>query len=78
MLQRALHQRLLELRERGVGLVDDVTDIETEVGRDLVVARARGMQAAGGGTDQLGQAALDVHMDIFERALEREVALADL
>ena len=55
-----------------------VADIETEIGRDLVVARARGVQPAGGGADQLGQPALDIHMDVFERALEVEAALADL
>ncbi|MBA7474792.1 hypothetical protein ES707_10147 [subsurface metagenome] len=78
VLQRALHQRLLERGERGLGLVDDVADEQPEVGRDLVVARTRRVQAAGGGADQLGQAALDVHMNIFKRALEREIALADL
>ena len=30
------------------------------------------------GADQLGKPALDVHMDVFERALERELAGLDL
>jgi hypothetical protein len=78
MFERAIDERGLECGERGIGLVENVADIETEIGRNLVVARTRGVQPAGGGADQLGQAALDVHMDIFERALEREAALADL
>ena len=78
MFERAIDERLLERGERGIGLVENVADIETEIGRNLVVARTRGVQPAGGGADQLGQAALDIHMDILERALEFEAALADL
>ena len=51
---------------------------QPEIGRDLIVARARGVQPAGGRADQFGQPALDVHMDVFERALELELAGADL
>ena len=78
MLQCTLDQRLLKRGERRIGLVDDVADEQTEVGGDLVVARARGVQPAGGGADQLGQAALDIHVNVLKRALEREAALADL
>ena len=78
MLDRALDQRLLEGLQRGIGVVDGVADIEPEIGRDLVVARARGMQPPGGRADQLGQPALDIHVDVLERALELERALADL
>ena len=52
--------------------VDRVAHPEAEVDRDLVVARTRGVQAPGGRTDDLGEAALDVHMDVFERAREGE------
>ena len=78
MFQRPRRQRMLERSERAIGLVDDVADIEAEIGRDLVVARARGVQPSRGGPDQFGKPALDVHMDVFERALEVESALADL
>ena len=78
MFQRPLHQRHLESGERGVQLVDHVAHEQAEIGCDLVVARARGVQAAGGGSDQLGQAALDIHMDVLERALELEFAALDL
>ncbi len=36
------------------------------------------MQASGRGTDQFGEAAFDVHVDVFERALELERAGVDL
>ena len=78
MLQRAVDQRLLKGGERGIGLVDNVADEETEIGCDLVVARARGVQAAGGRANQLRQAALDINMNVFERALEFEAAPADV
>ncbi len=35
------------------------------------------MQAAGGGADEVGEAALDVHVDVFERARERQRARLD-
>ena len=40
----------------GVDRADLVPDIELEVGRHLVVPRARGVELAGDGTDQLAQA----------------------
>jgi hypothetical protein len=40
--------------------------------------RERAVQPARGGADQLRQPALDIHVNVFERALEVEVALAHL
>ena len=77
MFQRAIDQRALERGQRPVGLIDGVAHIKTEIGRDLIVARARGVQAAGGRADQLAEAALDIHVNVLERALEGEAALAD-
>ena len=57
--------------------VDRVAHPEAEVDRDLVVARAGGVQPAGGGADDLGEPALDVHMDVLERAREGEGARLD-
>ena len=51
---------------------------EPEVGRDLIVARARGMQAPGGRPDQFREPAFDVHVDVLQRALEGELAGLDL
>ena len=49
MFQRRLDQRLLEGGQRRIGLVDGVADIEPEIGRDLIVARARGVQPSAAG-----------------------------
>ena len=78
MFQRPRRQRLLEGGQRRIGLVDGVADIEAEIGRDLVVARARGVQPPRGGPDQFRQPALDIHVNVLERALEVERALGDL
>jgi hypothetical protein len=48
------------------------------VGRDLVVARARGVQPPADRADDLRQAPLDRHVDVLVAGLEREVALVEL
>ena len=78
ILQRLLGERALIIGERGVKTVDRVAHPEPEVGRHLIVARARGVQPPGRRPDQLGEPALDVHMDVFERTLEGELARFDL
>ena len=60
-----------------VELVDRIPDPEAEVDRHLVVARAGGVQATGVWPDDLGQARLDIHMDVLEGARERESAGLD-
>ena len=78
MRQRLLGERALIAGERRVDVVDRVAHPEPEIGRDLVVARARGMQPPGRRPDQLGEPRLDVHMDVFERPLEAELARVHL
>ena len=78
VLKRLLGQRQLIGGERGVDGVDRIAHPQPEIGRHLVVARARGVQAAGRRADEIGQPALDVHMNVFERALEGESAALDL
>jgi hypothetical protein len=63
--------------ERCVNLIDGVSHPQFKIGRNLVIARARGMQPARRRADQFGQSRLDVHMDVFERALEIEAAALD-
>jgi hypothetical protein len=70
-------QRALQLAQTLVETVDGFAHPEPEVGRHLVVARARGMQASRRLADQLRQAALHVHVDILERGLEGEAAVLD-
>ena len=71
-VERAGGERLLQLRDLDDQRVDRVAHPEAEIDRDLVVARARGVQPAGRRADDLGEPALDVHMDVFERAREGE------
>ena len=78
MIERLLGQRPLIGGERAVDAVDGVAHPEPEIGRHLIVARARGVQPPGGRPDQLREPALDVHMDVLERALEGELAGLDL
>ena len=78
MFQRLLGERALIGRQRLVDGVERGPDPEPEIGRNLVVAGARRVQSPGGRSDQLGEPALHVHMDIFERTLELEAAVLDL
>ena len=48
------------------------------VGGDLVVARARGVQLAADGADELGQAPLDRHVDVLVVGCELERAVLEL
>ena len=78
VLQRLVGERELKRGERPVDGSDLVPHIELEIGRDLVVARARGVELARHGPDQLAQAALDIEMNVLERARELELACLDL
>ena len=78
MLERLGRERELERAKRAVDRADLVPDIEPEIRRHLVVARARGMQLAGHRPDQLGEPALDIQMNVLERAREFELAGLDL
>ena len=60
-----IDQRLLQVAHREVEAVDRAAHPQPEIGRDLVVARARGMQAPRRRADQLGEPRLDVHVDVF-------------
>ncbi len=78
MIERLLGERALQIGELGIQRVDGVAHIEPEVGRHLVVARARGVQPPGGSADQPGEAGFDIHVDVFQRTLEGEGAGFDL
>ena len=57
--------------------VDSGAQPQADVGGDLVVARAAGVQALTCVTDLAGQAHLDVEMDVFEVQRPFEFAVAD-
>ena len=78
VVERLLRQRTLKAHERRIERVDLVAHPQPEIGRYLVVARTRGMQPPGRFPDQFGEPALNVHVDVFQRPLEREFAARDL
>ena len=65
-------ERALQIEQRSFQAVDEVADVKPEIGRDLIVSRARRMQAAGDGTDDFGEPRFDVHVNVFERPRENE------
>ena len=71
-VERAGRERPLQLGDLHQDRVDRVAHPEAEIDRDLVVARARGVEAPGRRADDLGKPALHVHMDVLERARERK------
>ena len=70
--QRLFGERLLIGGELRIDSVDCVAHPQPEIRRDLVVARPRGVKSAGSRPNQVGEAALNIHMNVLERALERE------
>ena len=78
MLGGAVRQGGHQRRRLRVQPVDGVAHPEAEIGRDLVVAAARGVQALAGLADALGQPRLDVHVDVLERGVEDEGSGLDL
>ena len=66
MLLGALDQHALQAADRIGRLVAGIAHPKAEVGRDLVVARARGVQPPGRFADQLAEAVLDGHVDVLE------------
>jgi hypothetical protein len=85
---RVAGQRPVEVRLGGVGqrrhqplhrgdrLVRGRAREQRDVGGDLVVARACGVQLAADRPGDLGKAALDRHVDVFVVGREREAAVA--
>ncbi len=61
-----------------LGAVDGGAQPEAEVRRDLVVARARRVEPSGIRPDDLGEPRLDIHVDVFAVAPEREASALDL
>ena len=66
MLARAGDQRPLQSGEAFVHPVEGGAHPQAEIGRHLIIAAARGVEASGGRADQLGQSRLGGHVDVFE------------
>ena len=75
---RLIHQHLLKRENRSAYLIDLSPAVEPRIGRDLVVAGARGVQFSARCADPFRQLGLDVHVDILQRGLELELPFADV
>ena len=55
-------------------MVNRIAYIKPEIRRHLVIARTRRVQPTGRLADQLGQPRFNIHMNVFQRAREIEIA----
>ena len=74
MILRPRHQRALEANKASLHLINGVAHPEAKVGRYLVIAAARRVQPTGHRADQLRQARLRHHMDVFQIKVHRNPA----
>ena len=74
----AVDQRLLHVAHCEVEPVDRAAQPEPQIGRHLVVARPRGMEAPRRRPDQLGEPRFDIHVNVFEFSAEHKAAAFDL
>jgi len=66
VLPGEIEQRPLQTADERSDIVDRGADVQANVRRDLVVARARGVQPLSGIADEIRQSALDIEMHVFE------------
>ena len=78
ILLGAIDQGGLQVGQHEFQPIDGVAHPQADVERHLVVARAGGVQAAASRADQLGEAGLDVEMDVLELGRELEAPALDL
>ncbi len=72
-----VEQRLLQVAHHRVDPVDRSAHPQPQIGRDLVVARARGVQASRGRPDQFGEPRLDIDVNVLIRIAEGKAAVFD-
>ncbi len=75
---RPLEQHALQRAQRRVLPLDDAPQVQAHVGHDLVVAAAPGVQLRPGVARQLGEPALDRHVDVLVLVARHERAVLDL
>ncbi|MNV18981.1 hypothetical protein D3C71_1098220 [compost metagenome] len=73
---RLLQQAFLQASDFGQDQVDFVTQPQADIGGDLIVTAAAGVQFFTGHADAVGQPRLDVHVDVFK--VDAPVELAGL
>ena len=71
-------ESVLEADERTIEPVNCSAGPEAQVRRDLVVARAAGVELPGDRTQPLGQRGLEVHVDVLESRVPGQLATLDL
>ncbi len=71
-------QGILELEERPIEPVDRPARPQPQVGGDLVVPRAPGMQLAGDRPEPFGQRRLEVQVDVLEGRVPAQLAVLDI
>ena len=71
---RQPQQRPLDSPQPAHGLAGDLAGIKAHIQRNLVVARASGVQSPRRRADELVQPPLDVHVQVFQRGIPREIA----
>ena len=74
----SVDQRPLQLAHCPIEPLDGAAHPKPQIGCDLIVARARGVQAPRRRSDQLGETPLDVHVDIFTLNAVGKAAVFDL
>src|SRR5262249_35049202 len=72
-----VEQRRLQVEQKTVHPIDGVARPQPDVGDDLVVAAAAGVQLAADVAEFLDEGAFDVRVDVFEFDGEGEVAALD-
>jgi hypothetical protein len=78
VLARTLGQDAPQLRQAMTRGMRRVPQVQRQIGRDLVVAAATGVQAARNRPDALAQPRLHVHVDVLEARIELERSGLDL
>ena len=71
-------QDTLKRPQPAIEAVEGIAHPQPEVGGDLVVAAAGGVQSAGHRPDPLGQRRLHIHVNVLQRRLEHQPARCDV
>ena len=71
-------ERLDQLAQHAADLIYALAQIHAQIDRDLIVARARGVQLFARRTEALCQLLFDEHMNVFRLGIDRQLALVDV
>ena len=71
-------QALLQAGQFGADEINFVAQVQADIGRDLIVTGAAGVQFFAGNTDFGSQRGFDVHMNVFQRDRPVEIAAFNL